>query len=265
MFPGLTNAWTMPIKTRIDMLSTGIKTPVGIKIMGPELDVLTQLADLSIYKGPAGIKSENSRRTAWVYIDLKGIDIGSYVRNAKKIINRKIDIPTGYSIVWSGQYEYMEKARKTLQLIVPGTLVIIFILLYMHFCSIIEAVIVMASLPFALVGGVWLIYLLDYNLSVAVIVGFIALAGLAAEIGAVMLVYLDEVYERNKKRGEIKRVKDLYRVVTEGAVDRVRPKLMIVATTLIGLLPVMWGSGTGSQLMKRIAAPMVGGLISSTV
>lgn len=369
-FPGLTNAWTMPIKTRIDMLSTGIKTPVGIKLMGPDLEVLSelgasieaemkkipgtlsayservtggnyldfkikrdfiarygltigdvqdvimtaiggmnvtytveglerypvnlrynrelrddidqlkrvlvptpsgaqvplaQLADLVIHKGPAGIKSENSRRTAWIYVDIKGVDVGTFVDTARKIIDEKIKIPTGYSIVWSGQFEYMEKARETLTIIVPATLLIIFVLLYLHFKNITEAAIVMASLPFALIGGIWLLYLLDYNLSVAVIVGFIALAGLAAETGVVMLVYLNEVFKRKTGEGEMKQLSDLYNAVIEGAVDRVRPKLMTVATTLIGLLPVMYGSGAGSQVMKRIAAPMVGGLISSTV
>ncbi|MBU0484204.1 MAG: efflux RND transporter permease subunit [Proteobacteria bacterium] len=369
-FPGLTNAWTMPIKTRIDMLSTGIKTPVGIKLMGPDLAVLSdlgaqieaivheipgtmsayservtggnyldftirrdeiaryglavadvqdvimtaiggmnvtytveglerypvnlrynrelrdditqlqrvlvstpggaqvpliQLTDISIHKGPAGIKSENSRRTAWIYVDIKGVDLGSYVKNAKEIVNRQIKLPAGYSMVWSGQYEYMEKARKTLNIIVPMTLVVIFILLYIHFKNITEAVIVMASLPFALVGGIWLLYLLDYNLSVAVIVGFIALAGLAAETGVVMLVYLDEVYNRRMRHGMMNSFEDLRDAIIEGAADRVRPKLMTVATTLIGLLPVMFGTATGSQVMKRIASPMVGGLISSTI
>ncbi len=369
-FPGLTNAWTMPIKTRIDMLSTGIKTPVGIKIMGPDLDVLTklgekveaiareipgtlsafseritggnyldfkirrdniarygltvgdvqdvimtaiggmnvtytveglerypvnlrynrelrddiemlkrvlvptptgaqvpliQLADFSIHKGPAAIKSENSRRTAWVYVDIRGVDVGTYVKNAKKTIDERIDLPAGYSIVWSGQYEYMEKARKTLNIIVPITLIVIFVLLYIHFKNITEAIIVMASLPFAIVGGVWLLFILNYNISVAVIVGFIALAGLATETGVVMLVYLDEVYEKRKQAGKMKSQDDLTESIIEGAVDRVRPKLMTVATTLIGLLPVMYGSETGSQVMKRIAGPMVGGLISSTI
>jgi Cu(I)/Ag(I) efflux system membrane protein CusA/SilA len=369
-FPGLTNAWTMPIKTRIDMLSTGIKTPVGIKLMGPDLDVLSelgarieavvseipgtlsafservtggnyldfdirrdhiarygltvgdvqdvimtaiggmnvtytveglerypvnlrynrelrddiemlkrvliptstgaqvplaQLADLSIHKGPAGIKSENSRRTAWIYVDIRGVDVGSYVKKAKLIVDSQVDIPTGYSMVWSGQYEYMEKARETMNVIIPVTLVIIFILLYIHFHNIVEAAVVMASLPFALVGGIWLLYILDYDLSVAVVVGFIALAGLAAETGVVMLVYLDETYERKKKQGNMQSTKDLHAAIIEGAVDRVRPKLMTVATTMIGLLPVMYGTATGSQVMKRIAAPMVGGLISSTV
>ncbi len=369
-FPGLTNAWTMPIKTRIDMLSTGIKTPVGIKLMGPDLDVLSelgsrieavvqeipgtlsayservtggnyldfdirrdhiarygltvgdvqdvimtaiggmnvtytveglerypvslrynrelrddierlrrvlvptptgaqvplaQLADLSVHKGPAGIKSENSRRTAWIYVDLRGVDVGSYVKQAKAVVDREIDLPTGYSIVWSGQYEYMEKARKTLNVIIPVTLGIIFILLYIHFNSITEAAMVMASLPFALVGGVWLLYFLGYNISVAVMVGFIALAGLAAETGVVMLVYLDETFHARQVKDEMNSAEDLHAAIIEGAVERVRPKLMTVATTLIGLLPVMWGTETGSQVMKRIASPMVGGLISSTV
>jgi Cu(I)/Ag(I) efflux system membrane protein CusA/SilA len=369
-FPGLTNAWTMPIKTRIDMLSTGIKTPVGIKLMGADLEVLSQigteieavvrqipgtqsvyservtggnyldfdirrddiarygltvddvqsvimtavggmnvtrtveglerypvnlrynrelrddidqlkrvlvpaptgaqvplaqLADFSIHKGPAGIKSENSRKTAWIYIDLKGIDVGSYVKTAKSIVNEKINMPAGYSMLWSGQYEYMEKARKTLNLIVPVTILLIFILLYMHFKNITESVIVMASLPFAMVGGIWLLYVLGYNLSVAVVVGFIALSGLAAETGVVMLVYLDEVYHRKIKNNEMNTTGDLQAAIVEGAVDRVRPKVMTVATTLIGLLPVMIGSETGSEVMKRIAAPMVGGLISSAI
>jgi Cu(I)/Ag(I) efflux system membrane protein CusA/SilA len=369
-FPGLTNAWTMPIKTRIDMLSTGIKTPVGIKIMGPDLDVLTdlgaqiealvrnvpgtlsafservtggnymdfqirrdqiarygltvedvqdvimtaiggmnvsyaveglerypinlrynrelrdnidrlkrvlvptktgahvplaQLCTLSLHKGPAGIKSENSRRTAWIYVDIRGVDLGSYVRDAKAILERNIDIPPGYSIVWSGQFEYMEKARKKLNVIVPATLGIIFLLLFLHFKNVSEAAIVMATLPFSLVGGIWLLFFLNYNLSVAVIVGFIALSGLAAETGVVMLVYLDEVFEHYAENKRLNSVKDLSSAIIEGAVERVRPKIMTVATTLIGLLPVMTGTETGSEVMKRIAAPMVGGLISSAI
>ncbi len=369
-FPGLTNAWTMPIKTRIDMLSTGIKTPVGIKVMGPDLQTLTdlgakieavvrqipgtlsayseritggnyldfnirrdqiarygltvgdiqdsivtaiggknitytveglerypvnlrysrelrdnidllkgvlvtaptgahiplgQLVYISIHKGPAFIKTENSRPNAWIYVDLKGVDVGTYVEKAKKIVSREVKLPIGYSIAWSGQYEYMEKARKTLNLVVPLTLVIIFVLLYMHFHNFSEALIVMASLPFALVGGVWLLYLLDYNLSVAVVVGFIALAGLAAETGVVMLVYLDQAFKRSNESGMMNSPKALRQAIMEGTVERVRPKLMTVSTTLIALLPIMWGAETGSQVMKRIAAPMVGGLISSTV
>ncbi|MCG8472387.1 MAG: efflux RND transporter permease subunit, partial [Desulfobacterales bacterium] len=189
----------------------------------------------------------------------------TYVKQAKALVSEKVTLPAGYSLVWSGQFEYMEKARKTLNLIVPATLLIIFVLLYLHFKSLAEASIVMASLPFALTGGIWLIYFLDYNLSVAVVVGFIALAGLAAETGVVMLVYLKGAFERRLKEGRMTTLHDLYEAVIEGAVERVRPKLMTVATTLIGLLPVMWGSEAGSQIMKRIAAPMVGGLISSTL
>jgi len=369
-FPGLTNAWTMPIKTRIDMLSTGIKTPVGIKLMGPDLEKLSelgaqieavvrdipgtlsvyaervtggnyldftidrtqiarygltvgdvqevimtaiggmnvthtveglerypvnlrysrelrddidrlkrvlvpaptgaqvplaQLADFAIRKGAASIKSENSRQTAWIYVDLRGVDVGSYVRKAIEIVDRGVELPQGYSIVWSGQFEYMEKARRTLRVIVPITLIIIFILLYLHFHSVAESMIVMASLPFALVGGVWLLYALDYHLSVAVVVGFIALAGLAAETGVVMLVYLDESYRRRQAEDRMLSPVDLRDAIMEGAVERVRPKLMTVATTFLGLLPVMWGTESGSEVMKRIAAPMVGGLVSSTV
>jgi Cu(I)/Ag(I) efflux system membrane protein CusA/SilA len=226
---------------------------------------MAQLADISIRKGPAGIKSENARLSAWVYVDLRGIDIGSYVEKAKAIVYRDVELPTGYSMVWSGQYEYMEKARKTLNIIVPVTLVIIFLLLYFHFNNIVESAIVMASLPFAVVGGVWLLYLLEYNLSVAVVVGFIALAGLAAETGVVMLVYLDTSYRNRARAGKMRSAKDLEGAIMEGAAERVRPKLMTVATTLMALMPIMWGTQTGSEVMKRIAAPMVGGLISSTI
>jgi Cu(I)/Ag(I) efflux system membrane protein CusA/SilA len=232
--------------------------------MGAQVPLM-QLADFSIKKGPPGIKSENSRQTAWIYVDLKGVDLGSYVKMAKQVVDREVDLPTGYSMVWSGQFEYMEKARKTLNVIVPVTLMVIFLLLYLHFRNVTEATIVMASLPFALVGGVWLIYLLGYNISVAVVVGFIALAGLAAETGVVMLVYLDDVFEKHNNQGMMNSNEDLQAAIIEGAVERVRPKLMTVATTLIGLLPVMWGTETGSQVMKRIAAPMVGGLVSSAV
>jgi Cu(I)/Ag(I) efflux system membrane protein CusA/SilA len=193
------------------------------------------------------------------------VDIGTYVKGAMEVVSREVDLPVGYSLVWSGQYEYMEKARKTLNVIVPVTMVLIFLLLYLHFRNLAEAFIVMVSLPFALVGGVWLLHLLDYNLSVAVVVGFIALVGLSAETGVVMLVYLDEAFEKGRKSGRMKTHTDLRAAVIEGAVERVRPKLMTVSTTLIGLLPIMWGTGTGSQVMKRIAAPMVGGLISSAL
>ena len=192
-------------------------------------------------------------------MDIKNIDIGTYVKQARKLVDENIELPTGYSLIWSSQYEYMEKARKTLNIIIPATLLVIFILLFIHFNNIIEVVIVMASLPFALLGRFWLIYLLGYNMSVAVGVGFIALAGLATETGIVMLVYLDEVFKRKKKENQMNTGSDLHAAIVEGAVDRVRPKIMTVATTLIGLLPVMYGSDAGSEIMKRITAPMVGG------
>jgi copper/silver efflux system protein len=369
-FPGLTNAWTMPIKTRIDMLSTGIKTPVGIKIMGEDLEVLSalaqetaaavgqvpgtlsvfaektvggnyldfkinrkeasrygltvgdvqdvilsaiggmnvtytveglerypvnvryarelrddittlrqvlvptptgaqipisQVAAISLRKGPPGIKSENARRTAWVYVDLKDIDVGTYVKEARKVVEERIELPPGYSIVWSGQYEYMERAQKRLQVVVPFTLIIIFLLLYMNFRNVSESLIVMLSLPFALTGGVWLMYLLDYDFSVAVGVGFIALAGVAAETGVVMLVYLDQARKRWIEDGKLNARRDLMDAVLEGAVERVRPIMMTVTSTIAGLLPIMWGVGAGSDVMHRIAAPMVGGMASAVV
>jgi Cu(I)/Ag(I) efflux system membrane protein CusA/SilA len=369
-FPGLTNAWTMPIKTRIDMLSTGIKTPVGIKLMGPDLATLSELgqkvagvirgvngtlsvfsdktvggnyldytikreeaarygltvgdvqdvimsavggmnvtqtveglerypvnvryfrelrdnlvdlnrvliptptgaqiplsyvADVNIKKGPPVIKSENARKTAWLYVDIRDIDVGTYVQNAMKAVEEQVDFPEGYSIVWSGQYEYMQRAQQRLRIVIPVTLLIIFLLLYFNFKNIQESLIVMLSLPFSLVGGIWLLYLLDYNFSVAVGVGFIALAGVAAETGVVMLIYLDHAYKDRVLTGKMRSLKDLYDAVIEGAVERVRPKMMTVTATMAGLLPIMWGHGTGSEVMRRIAAPMVGGMITSTI
>ncbi|MGD2272201.1 MAG: efflux RND transporter permease subunit [Desulfobacterales bacterium] len=370
-FPGLTNAWTMPIKTRVDMLSTGIKTPVGIKLMGEDLQVLsglgekvevvireipgtlsvyservtggnfldyrikrqeaarygltvgdiqdiimsavggmnvtqtveglerypvnlrygselrdtpeklrrilvptpsgaqipiTQLADIRIVKGPPSIKSENARNTAWIYVDLRGIDVGTYVKKAQQIIRDKIKLPSGYSMVWSGQYEYMERAQKRLMIVVPLTIIIIFLLLYFNFKNITECLIVMLSVPFSLTGGLWLIYLMGYNMSVAVGVGFIALAGVAAETGVVMLIYLDQSYRKFKKKyGERLDRNHLFKAIEEGAALRVRPKMMTVFAIMAGLMPIMWSHGTGSQVMKRIAAPMVGGMVSATL
>ncbi|MBU8934845.1 MAG: CusA/CzcA family heavy metal efflux RND transporter [candidate division Zixibacteria bacterium] len=369
-FPGLTNAWTMPIKTRIDMLATGIKTPVGIKVMGPDLDSLTaiaqrietvvkpltgtrsayaervtggnyldvdidrfkaaahgltvadvqdviktaiggmsftstiegrerypinvryprelrddpeamrrvlipipgggkvplgQIATLGFSKGAAMIKSENARPTAWVFVDLKDIDVGSYVETARRAVEASVTLPVGYSILWSGQYENMQAVAEKLRVIVPLTLFIIFLLLYLHFKNLTDCLIVLLSLPFALIGGVWFFYLYGFNASVAVYVGFIALAGLAAETGVVMLVYLEEAVRRYREQKRLNTLTDLQAAVMEGAVERVRPKLMTVATTILALLPIMLGSGTGSEVMQRIAAPMVGGLVSSTV
>jgi len=369
-FPGLTNAWTMPIKTRIDMLSTGIKTPVGIKLMGPDLEVLSELgqqtaavlqtvpgtlsaypdktvggnfidyrikreeaarfgltvgdvqdiimsaiggmnvtqtveglerypinvrysrelrdnlpalqrvliptpagpqiplsyvADFSIVKGPPVVKSENARTTAWLYVDIRDIDIGTYVQNAREVVEAEVELPDGYSMVWSGQFEYMQRAQERLQVVIPLTLVIIFLLLYLNFKNVQESLIVMLSLPFSIVGGIWLIYWMGYNLSVAVGVGFIALAGVAAETGIIMLIYLDHAYKEKLDQGKMYSLRDLYDAVVTGAVERVRPKMMTVITIMAGLLPILWGTGTGSQVMKRIAAPMVGGMISSTI
>jgi Cu(I)/Ag(I) efflux system membrane protein CusA/SilA len=369
-FPGLTNSWTMPIKTRIDMLATGIKTPVGIKLLGDDLQqlseigqeiealirelpdtasvyservtggnfidvqirreeaarygltvadiqtvvrsaiggmnvswtveglerypinvryprelrnniqklerlavptpmghtvALSQVADITIAKGAPAIKSENARRTAWIFVDLKTSDVGGFVEHAKKVVSDKVDLPEGVSIVWSGQYEYMERVNKRLAVVVPLTLALIFVLLFVHFRSIVESGIVMITLPFALIGSVWLLWYFEFNMSVAVAVGLIALAGLAAETGVVMLVYLDETLERWKREGRLLTIADLKQVIIEGAVDRVRPKLMTVMTTTIGLLPIMFGTETGTRVMKRIAAPMVGGMVSSTI
>jgi len=370
-FPGLTNAWTMPIKTRIDMLSTGIKTPVGIKLMGEDLQALsdlgvqveavirdvpgtlsvyaervtsgnfldyrikrdqaarygltvgdvqdvimsavggmnvtrtveglerypvnvrygselrdtpeklrriliptptgaqvpiTQLADIRIVKGAPAIKSENARTTAWVFVDIRGVDVGTYVKNAQEAVRKKIKLPAGYSMVWSGQYEYMVRAQKRLLIVVPLTLVIIFLLLYFNFKNVTESLIVMLSVPFALTGGLWLMYLLGYNMSVAVGVGFIALAGVAAETGVIMLVYLDISYKKFKTRYREKFDRGhLNEAIEEGSALRVRPIMMTVITTTAGLLPILWGHGTGSQVMKRIAAPMVGGMMSATI
>jgi len=369
-FPGLTNAWTMPIRTRIDMLATGIKTPVGIKLMGDDLEELgeigerieaalrelpgtksvyservvgghyvdievrrsdaarygltvgdvqdvirsaiggmsvtetveglerypvsvrfprdlrddlqalrgvavptpmghtvplAQVADIGVSEGPPAIKSENARRTAWIYVDLETSDIGGYVRRAQRVVDEQVDLPDRVSIVWSGQYESMQRANRRLALMGPLTLALIFGLLLVHFRSVTESAIVMLSLPFAMVGGIWLLYAFDFNLSVAVGVGFIALAGLAAETSVVMLVYLDEAWRRYQTEGRLRSLADLKAAIAEGAVDRVRPKLMTVATTFLGLLPVMVGTETGTRVMKRIAAPMVGGLASSAL
>ena len=211
------------------------------------------------------IKSENARKTAWLYVDLRGIDVGTYVKNAKEVVSKEIEFPEGYSIVWSGQYEYMERAQQRLRIVIPITLLIIFLLLYFNFKNVQESLIVMLSLPFSLVGGVWFLYILGYNFSVAVGVGFIALAGVAAETGVIMLIYLDHAYHDRKMAGKMRSLKDLYAAIIEGAVERVRPKMMTVTAIMAGLLPILWGHGAGSQVMKRIAAPMVGGIVTSTI
>ena len=397
---GVTNAWTMPIKGRIDMLATGIRTPVGIKVFGPDLadlerigkaversvsmvpgtrsafaeravsgyyldieidrasaarhglnvgDIqaviataiggmtvtqtvegrerygvrvrypqelrdtperlasvlvatshsrgsaeagagagggmagmtgaggasafgrgvsqvpLGQVATIRQVAGPMVIRTEDAVPTAWVYVDVAGRDIGSYVAEAKAMVEAEVQLPPGYTLVWSGQYEYMERAKARMAIVIPATLAIIFLLLYFNFRSVGETMLVMLSLPFALVGGIWFIWALGYNWSVAVAIGFIALAGVAAETGVVMLIYLDHAWKARVRDGHRPTLRDLYDAVVEGAVERVRPKMMTVTAIMAGLLPILWGSGAGAGIMKRIAAPMVGGMISSTV
>jgi len=367
-FPGLTNAWTMPIKTRIDMLSTGIKTPVGVKIAGPDLTALEdlgkqveavvkelpgtlsayservmggnyldfkidreaaarygltvgdvqdvvqsaiggmdvswtveglerypinvryprelrdnvtrlretlvatptglqvplgQLATLDIHQGPPAIKSENARPNAWVFVDLRGIDVGTWVERARTEVAERVQLPPGYTIFWSGQYEYMERARQRLLVIVPITLFLIFLILYLNTKSVIKTGIVLLAVPFSAVGSVWLLYSLHYNWSIAVWVGLIALAGLAAETGVVMLLYLDIAYETSKREGRMLRFADLADAVEHGAVKRIRPKMMTIMAILFSLVPIMWSTGAGADVMRRIAAPMIGGVFTS--
>ncbi len=373
-FPGLTNAWVMPIKTRIDMLATGIKTPVGIKVAGPDLkqiekigrrleqvlkdvpgtasvyservaggryikvdiqrekaaryglniaDVqqvvataiggmnvtqtieglerypvnlrypqdlrnspeqlallpivttsgqriaLADVANVYVEDGPPAIKSENARLNGWTFVDIDGVDLGSYVQNAMAVVADQVELPTGYSLNWSGQYEYMLRAKEKLIYVVPLTLAIIIVLLYFNFRSFAEVAIIMGTLPLAMVGSIWLMYLLGYNFSVAVGVGFIALAGVAVEIGVIMLVYLNQAYrhmlEECEQEGVEPRLETLRHAVLHGAGLRVRPVMMTAAAIIVGLLPIMYGTGTGSEVMSRIAAPMVGGMLSAVI
>ena len=215
------------------------------------------------------LKSENARLNGWVFVDIKGQDLGSYVAEARQRVAEQVELPSGYSISWSGQYEHMQRAKERLGLVAPFTLLVILMLLYIIFRNVTEVLILVATLPLALVGGIWLLYLLDYNLSVAVAVGFIALAGVAVETAVVMLVYLNQSYEKRRQRaaseGRDLTTSDLRKAVIEGALLRVRPKMMTVSTIIIGLLPIMLGYGTGSEVMRRIAAPMVGGMVSATL
>jgi Cu(I)/Ag(I) efflux system membrane protein CusA/SilA len=373
--PGVSNAWTMPIKNRIDMLATGIRTPIGIKLFGKDLaemerlaqqieqvvktvpnttsayaervtggfylnitpnyealaryglligeiqDIIAtavggetittmvegrerfavivryprelrdspqaiadhvlvpvaggvviplgQLAKLSLDKGPPAIRTENALLSVYIYVDMRGRDLGSYVQDARQAVQQAVKFPAGYYITWSGQFEYMERAKERLQMVVPLTLGIIFVLLYLNFGRLTETLIVMLSVPFALVGGIWLLWYLEYNVSVAVGVGFIALAGVAAETGVVMLMYLDQAFrEKQQQCLEEQREMsetDLYSALMSGAAERLRPKIMTVTAIMAGLLPILWSTGTGSEVMRRIAAPMVGGMVSSTL
>ena len=368
--PGVGNMWSMPIKNRLDMLATGIKTPVGIKVFGPSLDTLDrigkqiegilpavpgtntvfaeravggryldvtvdraaaarygltgdevqtalstavggmdagqvidgrerfgvlvryprelrdapgrlrdvlvatpsgaqvalgELAKIDVVKGSTLIKSENASLNNVVYVDVRGRDIGGYVADAKRALGQQLTLPAGYRLEWSGQFESLERADRRLRVVVPITLVIIFGLLYVNFRSVTESALVMLSLPFALVGGVWLMWLLDYHMSVAVAIGFIALAGVAAETGVIMLIYLDHAYRDRAAQGALRDRADVDAAVEHGAVERVRPKMMTVTAIMAGLVPILWSQGTGADVMKRIAAPMVGGMLTSTV
>jgi copper/silver efflux system protein len=230
---------------------------------------LGQIASISIAQGPPSIRTENAQLADYIYVDMHDRDIGSYVADAQKAVQEQVTFPPGYHAVWSGQFEYLQRAKARLETVVPLTLFLIFILLYLNFQRLTETLIVMLSGPFALTGGLWLMYLMGFNLSVAVAVGFIALAGVAAETGVVMLIYLDQAFTEmvNKRREENRRLteRDLYAAIMEGAVERVRPKMMTVAAIMAGLLPILWSTGTGSEVMQRIAVPMVAGMISSTI
>ncbi|MEW6769472.1 MAG: CusA/CzcA family heavy metal efflux RND transporter [Pseudomonadota bacterium] len=374
-FPGVSNAWTQPIKARIDMLSTGIRTPIGVKVIGTDLveidglakqieqvlktvpgtssayaergiggyylditpdraalarygitvqdvqdvvgtalggqtvtttvegrqrfsvnmryprdlrsdqnaisrDVLVpmpnggavplgEVAKIEPSRGPTSIRTENGQLAVYIYVDIRDRDIGGYVADAQRAVKASVQFPPGSYVTWSGQFEYLERATARLKIVVPVTLLIIFLLLYLNFRSLTETMIVMLSLPFALVGGLWLMWALGFNLSVAVVVGFIALAGVAAETGVVMLMYLNQALASIKAKceSESRRLsqRDLYEAIMEGAVERVRPKMMTVVAIMAGLLPIMWSTGTGSEIMQRIAVPMIGGMISSTL
>jgi Cu(I)/Ag(I) efflux system membrane protein CusA/SilA len=366
--PGVANAWTMPIKNRIDMLSTGIRTPVGIKLFGPDLTKieeigkhiemvlqpvpgtrtvyaervtsgyyldfelkrdeiaryglaideiqmliesviggesitttvegrerypvsvryarelredpdrlrrilipgmngaqvpLGQLAELRLTSGPSMIRDEDAQLSGYVYVDMAGRDIGGYVEEAKKKVAEQVKLPTGYTLTWSGQYEYMQRAQEKLIYVVPLTLLVIFLLLYINFKSVARCAIVLLAVPFSMIGAVWLVYLLGYNMSVAVWVGIIALAGVDAETGVIMLLYLEHAYEKWRSEGRMRTIADLKEAIIEGAVKRIRPKVMTVMAILMGLLPIMWSHGAGADVMKRIAAPMIGGVITS--
>jgi Cu(I)/Ag(I) efflux system membrane protein CusA/SilA len=246
-----------------------IEREVLVPTMDGAMVPLGQVARVSVERGTPGIRTENALLSAYIYVDIRERDIGSYVADARRAVAEQVKFPPGYYVTWSGQFEYMERAIAKMKIVVPVTLLTIFLLLYLNFRRVTETLIVMLSVPFALVGGVWLLWLLDYNLSVAVAVGFIALAGVAAETGVVMLIYLDHALERIRAEraaeGRALTLQDTYDAIIEGAVERVRPKMMTVVAIIAGLLPIMWGTGTGSEVMRRIAAPMVGGMISSTV
>ena len=227
------------------------------------------MATIKLVAGPMVVRTEDALPTAWVYVDVAGRDIGSYVAEAQRVVASRVVLPSGYTMTWSGQYEYMQRAKEKMKIVIPATLAIIVLLLFFNFRNFTETAIVMLSLPFSVVGGMWFIWLLGYNWSVAVAIGFIALAGVAAETGVVMLIYLDHAWNgilaSRETANEKPNLVDLYKAVMEGAVERVRPKMMTVIAIMGGLLPILWGQGTGASVMKRIAAPMIGGMVSSTI
>jgi Cu(I)/Ag(I) efflux system membrane protein CusA/SilA len=248
------------------MLTASSPKPTGSMsaASGPAQVPLGQLTDIKILKGPTAIKSEEGLLASYVFIDFSGRDVGGYVEEAKQKA-AGLKLPSGYRLEWSGEYEYLIKTHERLKMVIPLTALIIFVLIYLNTKSIIKTAIVLLAVPFSLVGSFWLLYLLDYNLSIAVWVGIIALAGLDAETGVVMLLYLDLAYEQWKKEGRLKTRSDLRESIMHGAVKRIRPKIMTVSVILAGLVPIMFSHGTGADVMKRIAAPMVGGVITSTI
>src|ERR1019366_8796077 len=246
-----------------------IASQVLVNATGGAQIPLGQVASVHITQGPPSIRTENAQLVDYIYVDMQGRDLGGYVNDAGKAVQDQVQLPPGYHIEWSGQFEYLQRATARLQIVIPVTLLVIFILLYLNFRRFTETLIVMLSVPFALTGGFWLIYLMGFNMSVAVAVGFIALAGVAAETGVIMLIYLDHalnaMIEQRRREGKALDVADLYHAIIEGAVERVRPKMMTVFAITAGLLPILWSSGTGSEVMRRIAVPLVGGMITSTL
>src|SRR6516162_4555064 len=246
-----------------------IATEVLIPIAEGGTVPLGQVAKVSLAQGPANIRTENSQLAAYIFVDLRDRDLGGYVADAQRAVAAQVKFPPGYYVTWSGQFEYLERAKARLQVVVPVTVLIIFLLLYLNFRRVTETLIVMLSVPFALVGGLWLMWWLSFNLSVAVAVGFIALAGVAAETGVVMLIYLEHAYvelqERRTMEGRPFSREDLYAAIMAGAVERVRPKMMTVCAIMAGLLPIMWSHGAGAEVKQRIAVPMIGGMVSSTL
>jgi len=226
---------------------------------------LGQVARVEVLQGPMAIKTENAFPVTIIFVDIESQDVGGYVREAQQAVANQLTLPTGYTLLWSGQYEFMQRVKAKMQVVVPVTLGIIFLLLYFNFRNVPESLIVMTALPFSLVGGIWFLWLLGYNTSVAVWVGFIALAGVAAETGVVMLIYLDEAYQKRKSEGRMASTSDVAAAVREGALERLRPVVMTVTAVIAGLMPILWGTGTGADVMKRIASPMVGGMVSATL